>query len=241
MTLLEEARGLIKAYLTSKPHISVAALARSAGMPASTARSIIQGEVQKTSLVNLVNLLQVFMGYEEINALVSKYDPNSAEAAHISFLTKKKAKFVESQSFEYETPDQNILALASSLHGVSRDKIRKEYGEHGLRRLDRLLNSGMLREINNRIKQQAEHVEYPITDTQKKVGLQANNWKPEDMDLGGFIFHLTQNYTPEAHDQAISIIKEAILKLTDLETTNEHGDKVVLISFICNLLDGEKQ
>lgn len=241
MTLLDEARGLIKAYLASKPHISVAALARSAGMAASTARSIIQGEVQKTALVNLVNLLQVFMDYETINVLVSKYDQDSAEAAHVSLLTKKKFKYVASEAFEYAHPDQNILALASSSHGVSRDRIRKEYGEHGLGRVEKLLNSGMLREINNRIKHQNEQVYYPITDTQKKVSLQADSWKPEDMDLGGFILHLTQNYTLEAHDKAIHIVKDAIAKLSDLEKTNNHGDKILIISFICNLLDGEKQ
>ncbi len=243
MTLLEEARGLIKAHLASKPHLSIASMARACGIPPTTARTIIQGEVKKTSRDNIVGLLATFMEFDEINALVSKYeDKDSIGAAHISILTQRKAKLVAPEAlFEYENPDQNILALASSSNGVSRERIMTKYGEFGLKRVELLMTAGLLREINNRIKQPDECVYYPLRDTQQKVKRQAESWKPEDTENGGFIYHLTQNYTLEAHEEALEAIKQCIVKLSELERKNKHGDKVVMISFIGNLLDGEQQ
>jgi hypothetical protein len=239
MTLLDEARDLIKAYLAGKPHLSIVSMAKSCGMAPSTARSIVQGEVKKTSIENIVSLLSTFMSYEEIYALVEKYEKNKLKSGSLRIWFEKGAKAISSEGFDWEDPDHEIAALASSSFGTSRDRVAKMFGaSRGLGRLDAMLNAGILREVNGRIKQQAEYVSYSIKDSQKKAALQSDRWKTEDIDKGGFVYHLTQNYTEEGHKEALAIIGETVVRLAALEEKYAGGDKVLMLSIVGNLLNG---
>jgi hypothetical protein len=239
MTLLDEAKDLIKAYLAAKPHLSIVSMAKSCGMAPSTARSIVQGEVKKTSIENIVALLSTFMGYEEIYALVEKNEQNKFKADALKIWFQKGAKAIDTDGFEWEDPDHEIAALASSSFGTSRERIAKLFGEErGSERLSVMLNAGILREVNGRIKQKAEYVSYPLKDSQRKAALQSDRWKPEDIDKGGFICHLTQNYTEQGHKEALLIIGEAIERLAALEEKYSGGDKVLMLSMVGNLLNG---
>jgi hypothetical protein len=101
-----------------------------------------------------------------------------------------------------------------------------------------LLNAGILRDVNGKIKQHSEYVSYSIKDSQRKAAMQADRWKSEDIDRGGFLCHLTQNYTEEGHKEALAIIGETVEKLAALEEKYSGGDKVLMLSMIGNLLNG---
>ncbi|MDQ3232925.1 MAG: hypothetical protein M3Q07_13990 [Pseudobdellovibrionaceae bacterium] len=242
MTLLEEARGLIKDHLASKPHLSIASMARACGMPPTTARTIIQGEVRKTALENIVALLSTFMSYEAIHELVEKYDREKFQTGSIKVLAERKARIVSTEGFEWEDPDHEIAALASSSFGTTRERIGKLFGEErGLERLEALLGAGILREINGKIKQPEEFVAYSIKDSQQKAAMQADRWKQEDIDDGGFLYHLTQNYTDEGHAEALALTRDYISKMANLEQKYKGGDRILMLSIVANLLRGEKQ
>lgn len=241
MTLLEEARDLIKANLAAKPHLSTASMARACGMSPTTARSIIQGEVKKTALENIVSLLSTFMSYEEISVLVNKHDKGRTQAGALKVWSDRKATAVESNDFEWEDPDHEIAALASSTFGTTRERISKLFGdERGIERLESLLNAGILREVNGKIRQQDEYVSYSIDDSQKKAALQTDRWKRKDIDKGGFLYHFTQNYTKEGHEKACERTRVYLSDLDELGQTYGNGDMVLMLSIIANLLNGEK-
>jgi hypothetical protein len=240
MTLIEEARGLIKAYLVAKPHLSIASLARTAGLPATTARVILQGEVKKTALENIVSLLSIFMSYEEIADLVAKHDADKAKSGAIKVWADRKAKAVDTSDFEWMDPDHEIAALASSSFGTTRDRVAKIFGqERGLERLECLLNAGVLREVNGKIMQQDEYVSYSIKDSQRKAAIQAGRWSQDDINEGGFLYHMTQNYSEEGHAEAQAITRDYITKMAELEKKYKGGNRVLMLSVIANCLRGD--
>ncbi|HET9241390.1 MAG TPA: hypothetical protein VFO10_29255 [Oligoflexus sp.] len=242
MTLLDEARELIRKHLSENPNLSTASLARDSKLPFSTVRSITQGEVKKTSVENITALLQVFMEFKDILNLINKHkEEEKFWAGIVEICSERNSKSANLGAFDWQDPDQEIVALASSSNGISRERILTLYGsEHGGRRLQALLDAGILKEINNRIKQSEEYVCYSVEDSKEKAALQSARWHREHMDEGGFLYHITQNYSEADHERAKEITRKYILDITNLEKNSRGGEKVLMLSIVANLLDGAK-
>jgi hypothetical protein len=215
MTLLEEARGLIKNHLAAKPHLSIASLAKACGMPPTTARAIVQGEVQKTSIDRITSLLLTFMDIENVILLVSKYEKTKVQSGALQFWAERKATFVASEGFDWQDPDHEIVALAASPSGITTERILQLYGkEHGERRLTALLDAKILREINGRIRQPDDNVSFSISDAQKRAALHTDRWRQEDIESGGFLYHLYLAITPEGHEEVKTLVRQFITNLS---------------------------
>ncbi len=240
MTLLEEARSLIKAYLAAKPHLSIASLAKACGMPPTTARAIVQGEVQKTSIDKITALLLTFMDVQSVIAVVAKYENSRVQTGSLQFWAERKAQFVASEGFDWQDPDHEIVALAASPAGITAARISELYGkEHGEKRLAALLDVGILREINGKIKQPDDNVSFSISDAQKRAALHTSGWRQEDMDLGGFLYHLYLAIDKEGHEEVKSLVRQLITNLGEVEKKYRSDNAPVLLFSLCaNRLKG---
>lgn len=237
MTLLEEARELIKRYLAEHPNLSIACLSRDAGIPASTARSIIQGEVKKTSKENLTSLLEVFMPAKDVQSLLQRHG-HEKRSSIVDVYADNDAKTIEPKDFEWESPDHEIVALASSQSGIKRERILQLYGtEHGEKRLDALLNAGILREINGAIKQHSEFMRYPADHSHSKAKLQAQGWKAEHTENGGFSYHMTQSCNEVGVEKSREYAREYLAKMSMLQKEHPGGNRVIMLSIFANMLD----
>ena len=240
MALIDEARELIKGHLQKNPHLSIAGLARSAGLAASTARSIIQGEVKKTSKDNITSLLRTFLSAKDVVQLLKNHgDEIWTEVNEI--YASKDAIAVADTGHEWDYPDHEIAARASSSFGVSRFHIMQTYGQRGLERLDLLLKEGILREVNGRIRQQSEYVEYTIPDSIRKMKIQANAFKRDDIEAGGYAYHLTLNCSEEGHKKGREIARKFLQDINQLEKDFPGGSDVLMLSVFANLLSGENE
>jgi chromosome segregation and condensation protein ScpB len=234
MTLLEEARGLIKAHLAAKPHLSIASLAKACGMPPTTARAIVQGEVQKTSIDKITSLLLTFMDIESVIALIAKHEKAKVQSGALQFWAERKAKFIASEGFDWQDPDHEIVALAASPSGITAARISELYGkEHGEKRLSALLEAGILREINGRIRQPDENVSFSMLDAQKRAALHTDRWRPDDIEDGGFLYHLYLALTQEGQEEVRTLLKQLITDLGEIEKKYRGSDAAVLILSLC--------
>ncbi len=247
MTLLEEARSLIKAYLAAKPHLSIASLAKACGMPPTTARAIVQGEVQKTSVEKITALLLTFMSIESVVELVAKYDEHRVHLGSLKIFAERKVRFVASNEFDWQDPDHEIVALAAAAAGTSVRRICELFGkERGESRLAALLEAGLLREINGRIKQPEEDVLFSIADAQKRAALHMNRWRPADIDAGGFLYHIYQSITEEGYEEAKKAVKQCVDRLGEIKDeykaeVDDDRSRVLLLSLAANLLKGSEK
>lgn len=244
MTLLEEARNLIKAYLAAKPHLSIASMAKSCGMPATTARAIVQGEIQKTTVEKITRLLLTFMDIQSVINLVAKYDEYKVHLGTLKILAERDVQFIPSNEIDWQDPDQEIVALASSPSGITANRIFELYGrERGAERLTALLEHGVLREINGRIRQSEENVLFSVSDAQKRAANQVDRWRPLDMDKGGFLYHLYHPITVEGHKETKEAFKVLLATLNDIRSRHQaaDGDPVLLLTLCANLLKGSEK
>ncbi len=239
MALIDEARELIKVYLQKNTHLSIAGMARSAGLPASTARSIIQGEVKKTSQDNITSLLRTFMAASDVVELLRRHGDEEIWTEVQEIYAAKEAIAVAGGVHEWEYPDHEIAARASSSFGVGRAHIKQAYGERGLERLDTMLNAGILREVNGRIRQPGDYVEYTIPDSIRKARLQAESFKKDDLDKGGFCYHVTLNCSAEGHKKGRDIARKFLADINQVERDFPGGETVLMLSLLANMLGGE--
>ncbi len=240
MTLLEEARELIKKHLATNEQTTIAGMARAADIPIPTARSIIQGEVKDTSVDNITALLLTFMSFGEVLSLVNKHNGSKRFWSGILKLCESRdAKNMAGTKFDYRYPDHKIIASASSQFGITRDMIYQTYGhELGGKRLEALLSAGIIKEVDGTIFQQAQYVHYSLTVARKRVELQANEWDESEIENGGFLYHLHQNLSDEGHETGREITRKYIEDMTELEKKYPGGKKVLMLSILANILKG---
>lgn len=244
MTLLEEARALIKAHLSEKPQLSIASLARACRMPSSTARSILQGGQSSASVENLTSLLLTFMSVDEVTQLLRKH---SDERFWKGLLGKFKEPIGDKREvtgevgrgFRWQHPDHLILAMACLSGGVDPSWLVRKFGEFSaLPRIQALLDEGFIREINGRLKIQKDFLYFPdVEDSRQKAELHAQHWKAGEMESGGWLYHLTQSYTEDKHEKAKELTREYLDRLSELGKAG-NGDKVLVFSIVASLLDG---
>ncbi len=244
MTLLEEARALIKAHLSARPQLSIASMARSCNMPPSTARSILQGGQSSASVENLSSLLLTFMTIDEVTEVLKKH---SDERFWKGLLGKFKEPYGEhtdvtgdiARGFRWEHPDHLIIAMACLPSGADPSWLIRKFGEVAtVPRIQALLDEGFIREINGRLKIQKDFLYFPnVDDSTQKACLHAQNWQTSEMETGGWLYHITQNYTPEKHEKAKQLTREYLDSLAALGKDAD-GDRVLVFSIIASLLDG---
>lgn len=242
MTLLEDARDIIKRYLSERGHLSTSSLAKSAGIPVSTARSIIHGEVQSTSKDNLVPLLLECMSADDVRTLLERHGEYNRWVTMIEVCASKAPKKVESGEFQWKSTDHEIVALACLPAGIRRDRVLQLYGtEHGENRLEALLNAGILREVNGSIRQQSGFVRYPAHYSHQKAKHQAQNWSAEDAQKGGACYHLTTSCTLAKAEQGREYTREYLDKMANLGEDEPSENRIIMLSIFTNVLGGESK
>jgi hypothetical protein len=241
MTLLEEARELIKRYLTENPHLSTAALARSAGMPFSTARSIIQGEVQKTSLEKITSLLLVFMPFKDVMSLVDKHTEEKFWLVVKNNWSKDETKTViTSDEFEWESPDHFILAMAALPSGVTPEKLQATFGDYIVpRRVELLLDAGLVRLVNGKLKQSEEYLYYPkISDSKAKALMHLNSWTTDEIAQGGFLYHITMALSEIGKEKHRDLTRRYLDDSLKLAKEHPGDQNALLLSIVGSFLRG---
>jgi hypothetical protein len=240
MTLLEETQKLIKDYLQNHPNLTMAHFARVSGKPASTVRSIVQGEVKQTSLENITALLLVFMPVHEVMELVSRHTSESDDFWNgiiRAYGEKSSAAAINANGFEWKNPDHLIIALASLPNGLDRNMIAKAFGERdGSNRVKALLDAGYLREINGKLKHPESYLVFNLLDSRKRAVLHAIGWGEEEVNNGGWLYHITQNYSPEGHEKAKRLARKFLDDLLALEKEYPNGDQILVFTMLASLL-----
>ena len=154
MTLLDEARDLIRDYLDAHESRKISTLAKRAGVPYSTVRRVVQGESTSVRGETLVPILSVFMEEQAIQALLVKHATGkNKEFAEV--LLEGSYRQIPHESGEeilWELPDVYIMALANTRSGVAQDQVAKMFGEYGIDRLEHLVEKEIIVRDGNRFR-----------------------------------------------------------------------------------------
>lgn len=242
MDLIEEVAELVRNYRGTHEGRSISWFARRSGVPYSTVRGILQREVRDTKTENVVALLSVFMSHGDIIDLLRRHGRDAK--LRTMYQAQRDYQFLEGPGFEWKSPDHAIVALASTRSGVTRERIEELFGkETGANRLEILLDSGMLREINGRIKSFSENFTDPnLNSVARQIEIHAQSWNSSQIDKGGFNTIKSHDLSNQAFEKIKDVMRNALDSVYEIveQDKDNKKDVVMLLNFLCSVYEAEK-
>lgn len=216
---------------------SLTSLSKESQVPYGTVKRIAQGE-REPEFYNTLKLLMVlspdggecfdFLSrhYGDVGAFLSRVNYRPGHSSLSEALTDKISFY--------------IIHLAAA-KGVTRQEICEEYGRHGLEQVEKLLNKGLIREVNSRLV--ADNFSFPNAE----VALKQMRFLVEDFDATqlGNKKSLLSLQILGLNDAGVSKIYEGLRSLLDsvgeMKDAQEYrGDQVIYLANMFNALRGQK-
>jgi hypothetical protein len=236
MALIDDAREAIRAYLDADPKRNIASLARKSSVAHSTLRSIMQGETKDVRQETVVAILSIFLSQREVLHLLGKHDGNWKALSER--LESERFEYINSFEEEWEHPDIYLLALAHSDGFLTRERVMREYGEYGLKRLEHLRDMGFISETGNHFRSLLENVTDPSAKSVlKRIELHARHFNLENVGSGAFyrteVEFVSSDCYEKIREHAMTYF-ESIFR----EIREDKGlkDKVMILNMMCNFL-----
>ncbi len=239
MALIDEVRKLIKEHLNNSPKVTIASLARSADVATSTARAIMQGDIRDPAEDKLTALLLTFLTLDQVIEVLEKNSPNSTVLKLMKKHLHKPEIIVQSSQFRWVYPDHLIIGLADTTEGTTQLELERRFGEDCKRRISALMEAGILREINSRIKLVSDIYFPNINDSIEKVKIHSQGWSADEMKSGGFLYHLTDGYS----DKGVELGRAAASRFIDElgQIHKDHpGSRAFILSILGSIFEGSK-
>ena len=144
----ELTRKCIRELKAKYPNYSSAQIAKKIGMRQPTFNRIENGQIENPSLASISKLLSALGKSYKISEAVEKADPSLASTlkANLSHSLDIPVAVGDAAGYFADDNYRNIFLLAISRSGTTRDEVHGEYGDFGLKKLDEMVASGVLRE-----------------------------------------------------------------------------------------------
>jgi hypothetical protein len=182
------------------------------------------------------------MKHSEIIELLKKHGRD--EKLREVFSAHQNYEFLDKQGFEWRSPDHAILAMAATKAGTTRTAIEQDFGKDlGIKRLDALLNYGILREINNTIKTFSEDFTDPDLDSvAKQIEIHAQTWDASQIEKGGFNAIKSHDLSSEAFEKVKDVMRDAMNQVYHIvkEDKGNKKDVVMLLNLLCSVYGASK-
>lgn len=194
------------------PRFSNLQLAKRLGIPSSTFDRITKKEVQRPSFNYALKIVQEVCGDERIQDFIKKFYPKMYKDFESVYPGNKDVPFVapEAEIYFQDSSTYEIMILATSEAGLTREKTLIEFGKKGLATLERLIQSGVLKEVDNKIA-----LEGKINAKQDTVHKLLQNLIQNNYDIEAFGDHhnwLSLQYESVKYDVVTPKIREICIE-----------------------------
>lgn len=125
------------------PRFSSSQIAKRLGIPNSTFDRISKREVKAPSFVHALKIVRSAMEDEKIQGFVSKFYPEFASDFEKTYAVSKDSVFASSNQENYflDAASYEVIMLAASHSGTTREEVKELYGRQGLKALDQIIEA----------------------------------------------------------------------------------------------------
>jgi len=177
----------IKTIKKSYPNFSSAQLAQRFDLSSSTFNRIENREIKKPTFAYALKIVREACGEEKVQNFIKNHYPEMFKDFEKTYPGNSKLEFlpVEAESYLQDATSFEVMMLASSNAGASRELINSEFGKKGLVILDALVSKDIVHEINGVYKISLPNFNFS-QETVKKLLLNLVN---SSYDLSAFGTH----------------------------------------------------
>jgi hypothetical protein len=232
MGLSEELKVVIENYFEKFPNMSINGLSRKSNVPATTLRRIINcGQKKDISPLTVLNIISSIEKERKLSKLLVSYDGKIGE-----ILEKNFSCYIQSDNSHVYDPDLNellkdkinylIYKLAANRSGVPYLTLVELFGDIGIKRVECLLELGVLQDDDGIMHAQNKHFCLDISIAKENLKEVINFYKPEQIDKGQNLFYsLSESINLEGIQKIKRIQKDATKKIFEImESEQYHGD-----------------
>lgn len=201
-----------------------------------TITDILQGE-RNASFETVFAILPTIFGYDEELAFLKKHVPGFEK--HFKKLGHHENDTINSYDIQQAFRDEQnfvILTLAAG-RGTTTEEIKGLFDEIGLIKLNYLLNSGILRQINGRIKSVKEyfyHIDVETVLTMMKHF--TNLFYKEGIGQPGYFCKVrTDNISDGDKNKIHDILRECFERISTI-AVNSNGENVFYTGMVMSIL-----
>lgn len=235
MAVIDVARELIRKYLKENPKRSITSMARAAAVPPSTARAILSGDIQETSDDKLFALLLTFMPMDEVTKV---FEEHSDKSPWLYVTKKQRAETLAFENgFDWQNQDPCIFAFGCLIGGSTRKVIQRRYGEGAGKRIDAMLEAGLLKEINNRIIIPADIHLTDVKDVLANIKLHVQGWTVDELETGGFYQHRKDGLSFEGRDKMKEATRKWIAEILEIKDQYKGSDCAMVLSVVTSFIE----
>lgn len=226
-----------KAY----PRFSSLQLAKRLGIPNSTFDRISKKEVQRPSFNYALKIVQEVCGEDNVQVFIKKFYPKMYEDFANVYPGNKDVPFVapEAEAFFQDPATYELMMMATTAAGLTREKTLEEFGKRGIAVLEKLLQDGILKEEDNKIS-----LEGPVNAKQETVHKFLQNLIKLSYDVDAFGDHrnwLSVQYESVNLDVVIPRLREILIKTNQeirelMNAPESKGDDVAWAGLVMDSL-----
>jgi hypothetical protein len=231
-TVGDQLRSILDEYFKNFPKVSVAALAKRSQVSATTLRRILLSEKPFTPSPHIVlNLLSYLKKEKNLSKLLDLVDGPAGELLQSCF-----SKFIFEDTPHIYDYDLNqvlsdktnylIYKLAANKTGTHRTVIQQMLGDRGIKKLEKLLEKGVVYTDNDhKIHAQEKNFSLDLELMADHLPELVKFFKPEEVNLGKNVcYSISESLNQDAIDQILKIQTEAVKKIHQImQDEQNHG------------------
>lgn len=144
----------IDAYKDKHPRKSSTQIAKEFQLTTTAFHRMENRLTRKPAFDQTIKILRGTGNQDDIRYFLEKYYPEFAETYDRVYQGNQEARFIpiEQENYFEDTQYYELMMLAYSNEGITRELIKENFGKRGLDNLEELLNKSILEEKNGRIK-----------------------------------------------------------------------------------------
>lgn len=176
-------KGCVRTLKKQSPHLSSSQLAKKLGMTPSTFSRLENGDTERPTFNNALKIVKEICTDENIIDFVERFYPDMSKNYSRVYRGNQEAKFLptEVETFFENSNSYEIMLMATSAHGLTRQTVSDEFGKRGLITLENLISKGVLKEEQGRFS-----IQKKINATQETVQKLLQNLLSLSYDVEAF-------------------------------------------------------
>lgn len=219
MTVTEELQAVVCDYLEKHPNISINALSKRSGVPATTIRRVINKQVKKTIAPHTVlNLVSSITKEKRLSRLINMFEGEIGQLLKENFsaFADESLEGSYNQELNAALADPTtyfVYKLASNRTGISESMIQELYGKVGLQKLFLLADLELVEESEGNYIASDKNFSLDIEVAAKHLPELVKFYKPSQLELKRNMFYsLSETINEEGIQKIKEIQKEAVKK-----------------------------
>ncbi|RZJ99865.1 MAG: hypothetical protein EOO46_21735 [Flavobacterium sp.] len=175
-----------------------------------------------------------------MNNVVKVFEEHSSNP-HWIFISKQASDDTRSvvleNKFDWQYPDPLIFALGSLAKGTTRGFIARRYGESAHKRIDAMLEAGLLKEINNRIALPSGLHLSDVRDVLANIKIHVHSWSVEALETGGFYHHKKDGISFEGRAHIKEATRKWLMEVVELKEKFKGSDCAMVLSLVTSFIE----